>query len=96
MLLALFGSGESAVTEAVLIRVVLPRAVTFTTSVTVRLSPLPSWPVVQVTVPELPGGGVLRLPCVALALTKVVPRGSGSFITRLMAGPGPRFSTRMV
>jgi len=68
-LLLLFESGQTAVADASLLIVVFPRAFTFTTSVTVKVSSLASRGASQVTVPALPAGGVVMLPWLELALT---------------------------
>src|SRR5262249_49247895 len=96
LLLLLFWSPVSDAAEASLVIVVFPRAVTFTTSVTVNVSPEPSRAASQVTVPAVPAGGAVRLPWLQLALTNVEPRGSGSGMTRLKAGPWPKVLKRMV
>src|SRR3989454_8094805 len=91
-LLAVFGSMTVALTCAVLLRV--PEAsVTLTKMITVALAPLASVSSPQVTVPVPPRAGVVHEPGLAVALTNVVPPGSGSETVTPGADAGPALVT---
>jgi hypothetical protein len=92
LLLPAFPSAVSDATVAVFERTVPAPAVTFATIVTVMDPPGPRSPArVAVTVPFSPTFGPLQFPRLAAQETKVVPVGSGSFMTVLTATPGPLF-----
>ena len=60
---------------------------------------LEDWPFCRVprphtTFPVLPAAGVVQLPWLVLALTKVVPVGTASLTTTPVASSGPRLSAR--
>src|SRR4051794_4425308 len=92
--LSLAALGSSVLDDAVAVLVsVVPFATlesTFTTTVNIAASAAFSFARVAVTVPLPPTAGVVRVqPDGAVALTKVVPAGSGSVICKLCAWFGP-------
>lgn len=70
--------------------------VTFTTIVTVAVSPRASVPRLAVTSPPVPTAGPAQVPGTAWQETNVVPAGSGSLRVTARAGSGPRLATVMV
>ena len=77
-------SGSAAVTLAVLVTV--PTVVAVSTIVIVALLPLARLPRLQLTV-------VSHVPWLGVAETRVVPAGTGSLTTTLVALLGPSFVT---
>src|ERR1700675_2703910 len=96
VLLAALGSKAAEVTLAVSLMVLPDRAVTFTTSVTVRLAALASDETLQVTVPVPPTAGAVQDPSVVFTLTKLVPVGVLSVILAEVAVSGPLFFATIV
>ena len=62
----------------------------------VAAPPGPRLPIEAVTSPFSPTFGPLQEPRLELQETNVVPFGSGSFTTTLVAAPGPLFVATMV
>ena len=96
VLLALLGSAAPELTLAVPVMVEPPRALTFTTSVTVKLAPLFRFATLQVTVPVPPTAGAVQEPRLVCTLTKLVPAGTASLATTPLAAVGPWLLTVMV
>jgi hypothetical protein len=85
-------TGSLSVAETVAVLLKTPTAVGVTTIVTVALRPLPSRPMVHVTVPA----AWTQLPRLEVAETYVTPGGRGSVSVTPVARDGPLLVTTMV
>ena len=90
-LFLVLGSEVVEVTVAVSVIVLPDDALTLTTRVILKVTPLAMVPTVQVTVPVPPTGGAVQLPVFGVTLTKVVPVGVTSVTETACAVSGPLF-----
>src|SRR6266851_5453607 len=94
VLLAGTGSGVEEVTEAVLVSVMPPGAVTVTTIVTTAKPGEGIEPGLAKTVPLDPTAGPRQLPWLTVQERNVVPTGRGSLRTTPFEMPGPLLLTK--
>jgi hypothetical protein len=90
--------GSAVVWVSVAVLVIVPAALsdTSTVIVAVAVAPFASAPTVQVTVPLVPTVGLLKLPVAEDEETKVVPAGNGSLTDTPEAASGPTFDNPIV
>lgn len=93
-LFAGLGSANEPLTVALF--VIVGPAVTLTISVIVAELPRVIVPTVQLTGPELPGAGAVKVPWLTEAETKAVPVGTDVLNATFVAGCGPPLVTVIV